>query len=112
MKTETDRSAHGRSTPPARGEIDVDGLRIRYRRAGKGPPLLLLHGFFGDSFGFVVTRPGSLFRTESGLSRGVESTVLDGLYVRRHSNGGKKHTTETRAKIAETLRRRSQDDRD
>ncbi len=66
----------------------------------------------GDSFGFVVTRPGSLFRTESGLSRGVESTVLDGLYVRRHSNGGKKHTTETRAKIAETLRRRSQDDRD
>jgi pimeloyl-ACP methyl ester carboxylesterase len=30
-------------------QIDVEGLRIAYQRAGAGPPLLLLHGFVGDS---------------------------------------------------------------
>src|SRR5438309_1093550 len=30
-------------------ELDVDGLRVGYRSAGDGPPLVLLHGFFGDS---------------------------------------------------------------
>ncbi len=37
---------------PGEGEtedVDVDGLRIAYRRAGTGPPLLLLHGAPGDS---------------------------------------------------------------
>jgi pimeloyl-ACP methyl ester carboxylesterase len=29
--------------------VDVDGLRIGYRRAGSGAPLLLLHGAFSDS---------------------------------------------------------------
>ena len=30
-------------------EIDVAGLRIAYERVGRGPPLLLLHGFVGDA---------------------------------------------------------------
>jgi pimeloyl-ACP methyl ester carboxylesterase len=31
------------------GAVDVDGLRLGYRRAGSGEPLLLLHGGFSDS---------------------------------------------------------------
>lgn len=30
------------------GGVDVGGLRTAYRRAGEGPPVVFLHGFFGD----------------------------------------------------------------
>jgi pimeloyl-ACP methyl ester carboxylesterase len=30
-------------------QVEIEGLRIAYERAGKGQPILLLHGFFGDT---------------------------------------------------------------
>jgi pimeloyl-ACP methyl ester carboxylesterase len=37
--------------------MDVDGARMRYLRAGSGPPLLLLHGLLGYSFSWRYTIP-------------------------------------------------------
>jgi pimeloyl-ACP methyl ester carboxylesterase len=33
------------------GQVEVDGLRIAYERAGEGPLLILLHGYVGDGRG-------------------------------------------------------------
>src|ERR1700722_5567306 len=37
--------------------VNLDGGRMRYVRAGSGPPLVLLHGLFGYSFSWRYTIP-------------------------------------------------------
>ena len=37
--------------------IDCEGARMRYLRAGSGPPLILLHGLFAYSFSWRFTLP-------------------------------------------------------
>jgi len=37
--------------------MDFDGARMRYLKAGTGPPLVLLHGLFGYSFSWRYTIP-------------------------------------------------------
>ncbi|HXM68103.1 MAG TPA: alpha/beta hydrolase [Candidatus Acidoferrum sp.] len=37
--------------------INLDGGRMRYLRAGSGPPLVMLHGLFGYSFSWRYTIP-------------------------------------------------------
>lgn len=37
--------------------MDFDGARVRYLRAGSGPPLILLHGLLGYSFSWRYTLP-------------------------------------------------------
>jgi len=44
--------------------MDFDGARMRYLRAGSGPPLILLHGLLGYSFSWRFTMPAlAQFRT-------------------------------------------------
>ncbi len=56
-------TAHGFSLPPALSAgveecwMDLDGARLRYLRAGSGPPLILLHGLLGYSFSWRYTMP-------------------------------------------------------
>jgi pimeloyl-ACP methyl ester carboxylesterase len=38
--------------------MDLNGARLRYLRAGSGPPLILLHGLLGYSFSWRYTIPG------------------------------------------------------
>ena len=51
------------SAAPAPGEgieecwMEIDGARMRYLRAGSGPPLILLHGLLGYSFSWRYTMP-------------------------------------------------------
>src|ERR1700724_1111278 len=37
--------------------MDMDGARLRYLRAGSGPPVVLLHGLLGYSFSWRYTIP-------------------------------------------------------
>lgn len=37
--------------------MDIDGARMRYLRAGSGPPLILLHGLMGYSFSWRYAMP-------------------------------------------------------
>jgi pimeloyl-ACP methyl ester carboxylesterase len=37
--------------------MDMDGARMRYLRAGSGPPLILVHGLLGYSFSWRFTMP-------------------------------------------------------
>jgi pimeloyl-ACP methyl ester carboxylesterase len=60
--TESEREQSNRSTAGASPELeecwmDFDGARMRYLRAGSGPPLILLHGLLGYSFSWRFTIP-------------------------------------------------------
>jgi len=48
--------------PPAESGVEecwteIDGARMRYLRAGSGPPLILLHGLMGYAFSWRYTMP-------------------------------------------------------
>ncbi len=45
------------SSSPQELWTDVEGLRVRYLRAGAGPPLVLLHGLLGYSFSWRFNIP-------------------------------------------------------
>jgi pimeloyl-ACP methyl ester carboxylesterase len=44
------------ATQPGRN-VEVDGVHLHYVEAGSGPPLLLLHGLNGSTFGFRLLMP-------------------------------------------------------
>ena len=50
--------------------VDVGGLRIAFQREGRGPPLVLLHGFVGDGVGTWDNQLEAL-STRSQLSPGT-----------------------------------------
>ncbi len=60
---------------PVVRQVEVDGLRLAYRRTGTGPPLVLLHSGLSDSRDWTgqlaslvrLVRPGRLGR--SGVRR-------------------------------------------
>jgi pimeloyl-ACP methyl ester carboxylesterase len=58
---ETQEIAAGAATTLSEGVeecwMDFDGARMRYLRAGSGPPLILLHGLLGYSFSWRYTMP-------------------------------------------------------
>lgn len=59
---EGSQSAPARSLAPSIDGVeecwmDIDGDRMRYLRAGSGPPLILLHGLMGYSFSWRYTMP-------------------------------------------------------
>jgi pimeloyl-ACP methyl ester carboxylesterase len=59
---EIQEMATGAASTPGDGVeecwMDFDGARMRYLRAGSGPPLVLLHGLLGYSFSWRYTMPG------------------------------------------------------
>jgi pimeloyl-ACP methyl ester carboxylesterase len=52
-------------------QLDVQGLRIAYERAGDGPPVVLLHGYVGDAL-------GTWHRQIEDLSAGFTVVAWDG----------------------------------
>ena len=64
-------------------EIDVEGLRIAYTRAGAGPPVALGHGFVGD--GLSTWGDGRLFVT------GTQGSIELRKYVDIAGREGKDH---------------------
>ena len=38
--------------------VEIDGLRVAYRRAGRGPPILILHGILSDSRAWTAQLQG------------------------------------------------------
>ena len=58
-----DFATQSERTLPALGKgveecwMDLNGARMRYLRAGSGPPLILLHGLFGYSFSWRYVMP-------------------------------------------------------
>jgi hypothetical protein len=61
-----------------------------------------------EVMGATLELPSSLPRSSSKLP--PNQKCVAGCRCRRHHNGGNRHTPESRAKIAETLRRRTETD--
>ena len=71
----------------AERHVDADGFRIRYREAGHGPPLVLLHGAGGPRLGRAHDLLATRFRVIAFEVPGVGESPENQQFVVSRTSG-------------------------